>query len=254
MNDTPPTMPAPKKGLSGLVIAGIGCGGLIVLAVLIAVLLMMKACNMVKDVAGDFKNNPGKAAAMMALKFNPEVDIVKTDDAKGEITVRNKKSGEEVTLSFNDIAKGKFSMKNAKGEEVSIDGSDVAGKGGVVMKGPQGEVIIGGTNSAAVAPPTWVPMYPNLKSQPGGMRSEKNGAVAGAFIAESADAGAKIKDFYEAKLKEAGFETGVTTTTTGEGEFNVINGTKDDGKTTMNVVITTDKGKTGVMINYEGKK
>lgn len=254
MNEIPPSMPAPKKGLSGLAIAGIGCGGLIVLALLVAVLLMMKACNMVKEVAGDFKDNPTKAAAMMVLKFNPELDIVKTDDARGEITVRNKKSGEEVTMSFKDVSEGKFTMKNAKGEVVSIDGSEAGGKGGVVMKGPDGEVVIGGTNAAAIAPPAWVPMYPNLRSQPGGMRSEKNGVVAGAFAAETVDAGAKVKEFYETKLKEAGFETNVTSTSANGGEFNIVNGTKDDGKTKVNAIITTENGKTGVMINYEGKK
>lgn len=247
-------MPAPKKGLSGPAIAGIGCGVLILLSLLVCVLLFIKGCNMVKEVAGDFKDNPAKAAAMMALKFNPEVEVVKTDDAKGEVTVRNKKSGEEVTLSFKEIADGKFSMKNAKGEEVSIDASDATGKGGVVMKGPDGEVVVGGTNTAAIAPPAWVPMYPNLKSRPGGMRSEKKGVIAGAFAAETADAGEKVKAFYEAKLKEAGFDTNVTSTSGNGGEFNIVHGTKDDGKTQVSAIITSENGKTGVMINYEEKK
>lgn len=255
MNEMPPLpTPAPKKGLSGLAIAGIGCGGLTLLALLVVVLLGMKACNMAKEVVGDFKTNPEKAAAMMVLKFNPELDIVKTDDAKGEITVRNKKSGEEVTLSYKDVSEGKFSIKNAKGEVVSIDGSDAGGKGGVVMKGPEGEVVIGGTNAAAIAPPAWVPMYPHLKSQPGGMRSERNGVIAGSFAAETADTGEQVKAFYEAKLKEAGFDTNVTTTGTDGGEFTIIHGAKDDGKTQVSAVITSKDGKTGVMINYEEKK
>ncbi|CAN5810352.1 hypothetical protein BH11VER1_BH11VER1_03750 [soil metagenome] len=254
MNEAPPPMPAPKKGLSGLAIAGIGCGGLTLLVLLVMVLLGMKACSKLKEVAGDFKANPEKAAAMMVLKFNPELDIINTDDAKGEITVRNKKSGEVVTLSFKDISEGKFSMKNAKGETVSIDGSDAAGKGGIVMKGPEGEVVIGGTDAKAIAPPAWVPMYPNLKSQPGGMRSEKNGAIAGAFAAETTDAATAVKEFYEAKLKEAGFETNITTTGTGGGEFIIIHGTKDDDKSQVSAVISSKDGKTGVMINYEEKK
>lgn len=254
MSETPPPMIAPKKGLSGLAIAGMGCGGLLLLFILVAALLVMKACNKVKEVAGDFTVNPAKAMAMIVLKSNPELDVVKTDDAKGEITVRNKKSGEVVTMSFEDIKKGKFTMKNAKGEEVSIDASDAAGKGGVVMKGPEGEVVIGGANTAAVAPPAWVPVYSNLKAQPGGMRSEKNGVIAGAFVAETADSGAKVKEFYEAKLKEAGFEIEVTSTSANGGEFNVVAGTKDDGKSKVTAIITTENGKTGVMLNYEGKK
>lgn len=247
-------MPAPKKGLSGLAIAGMGCGGLVLLALLGCVLLFVKGCNMVKEAAVEFKENPAKAAAMMVLKFNPEVEIVKTDDARGEITVRNKKSGEVVTLSFEEAADGKFSLKNAKGEEVSIDASDANGKGGIVMKGPDGEVVVGGTNATAIAPPAWVPMYPNLQSQPGGMRSERNGVVAGAFAAETVDAGEQVKAFYEAKLKEAGFDTNVTTTGTGGGEFIIIHGTKDDGKTEVSAVLSSKNGRTGVMINYEEKK
>lgn len=254
MNEVPPPMPAPKKGLSGLAIAGIGCGGLTLLVLLVAVLLGMKACNMAKEVVGDFKANPEKAAAMMVLKFNPELDIVKTDDARGEITVRNKKSGEEVTLSFKDISEGKFSMKNAKGEVVSIDGSDAAGKGGIVMKGPEGEVVIGGTNATAIAPPAWVPMYPNLKSQPGGMRSEKNGVIAGTFVAETSDTETKVMDFYIESLKAAGFETEVAITNANNVEVKMIEASKDDGNVSVNVMITNAKSKINVIIYYEAKK
>jgi hypothetical protein len=78
--------------------------------------------------------------------------------------------------------------------------------------------------------------------------------IAGAFAAETADAGTQVKEFYEAKLKEAGFDTNLTSTNTNGAEFIIVHGAKDDGKSQVSAVISSKDGKTAVMINYEQKK
>jgi hypothetical protein len=109
-----PKPPLRRKVSQVSLIAGIGCGGLVVLAIIAIFVLAGKACTKINEVAGDFQKNPAKAAAMLALKFNPEVEVVSTDDTKNEITIRTKKDGETMTMSFEDVAKGKFTMTDSE--------------------------------------------------------------------------------------------------------------------------------------------
>lgn len=249
--DTPQT-PAPKKGLSGLAIAGIGCGGIVVLAIIAIFVLAGKACTKINEVAGDFQKNPAKAAAMLALKFNPEVEVVSTDDTKNEITIRTKKDGKTMTMSFEDVANGKFTMTDSEGKTVTIDGSNAAKGGGIVMKGPDGETVIGGDSAGSW--PAWVPSYPGLKAQQGGLRSEQEGKLTGMSMAESGDAVGKVKEFFESKLKEAGFTVETNVASVNGTETASVSANKEATSQKVNVVITGETGKTNVMIQYEGAK
>lgn len=247
-----PQAPAPKKGLSGLAIAGIGCGGIVVLAIIAIFILAGKACTKINEVAGDFQKNPAKAAAMLALKFNPDVEVVSTDDAKNEITIRTKKDGKTMTMSFEDVANGKFTMTDSEGKTVTIDGSNAAKGGGIVMKGPDGETVIGGASAGAL--PAWVPAYPGLTIQQGGLTTEKEGKVTGMSLAESADPVTKVKEFYEAKLKESGFNTEANVASINGADSANVSGSKETPAQKVNVVITTNGGRTSVAIQYEGAK
>ena len=254
MDTNTPNSSEPKKGLSGLAIAGIGCGGLLILLGIGVMLLLAKGCAMVKEAAGDFQKNPAKAAAVLMVKANPDLDLVKTDDTTGEITVRDKKSGQTTSMSFDDLSKGKLTFKNDKGEEVSIDASGANNKAGIVIKGPKGQTVIGGTNEAT-APPSWVPMYPGATSDSiGGMREEKDDHIKGNFIGQTTDPMAKVKEFYETKLKEAGYTTETNTININGVDSASISGKKDDGKTSVDVMLNGAKEKTAIILGYEGKK
>ena len=255
MNPPPPLPPVvpQKKGLSGLAIAGIGCGALLLIGAIGAVVAVWTFAPKAKKLADDFKNNPAKAAAMLAVKANPDLDLVNSDDAKGEITVRDKKSGKEVTMSFDEISQGKFRMRNADGEEVTIDGKAGPDGGRIVVKGPDGQTVIGG-DAGAIAPPDWVPAYPGAKPQGGGMKKDTANKVNGMFVGETGDGTAKVREFYETKLKAAGFETEATTSAVESSDSAVVTGRKDGGKRTLNVMLNTDKGVTTIVITYEGAK
>ena len=222
-----PNDPAPKKGLSGLAIAGIGCGALLVLIIAVFAFIGVKAMNKMKEVAGaDWQKNPAKSAAMVAAKMNPEWDFVKADDAKGEITVKVKKTGEEITMSYNDVQQGKFTMKNSNGEETVY-------------------------GTAASAPPAWVPAYPGAAAQGAGMRTEKPTGVSGTYMVQTKDAAAKVSEFFEAKLKADGFTTVATASAGGAA---VVNAKKEAEKRTVTVQISSDKNATQMVITYEGPK
>lgn len=48
------------------------------------------------------------ATLKLAVKLNPDLELVMTDEAKGEITIRDKKSGEVTTLSFDEMSMNKL--------------------------------------------------------------------------------------------------------------------------------------------------
>jgi hypothetical protein len=256
MNPAPsaPIPNAPKKGPPILAILGFGCLALVV-AGGIGCFLLMKACTSgLKGMVEEAQKNPAKTAAMIMIKANPDLEIVKTDDGAGEVTVRDKKSGEVTTISFNDISQGKFKVKNSKGEEVTFDSKGKDGTGSVVVKNNEGTTVIGG-DQQSTAPPAWVPQYPGIQTKNGGMRSEKSDSVSGLFSGETGDAPAKVKDFYESKLKEGGFTTEATNVSAPNLEMLTVKATKNDGKITVNVVISTEQGKkTQVTVQYEGPK
>lgn len=244
--------PSPKKGPSGLAIAGMGCGALFIVACIGGGLLAAKGCSKFKEMAGEFQKNPSKAAAVLMVKANPELELVGTDDAKGEITIKNKKTGEVTTMGFDELGQGKFTVKDAEGNVTTVDGS-AGSQGQVTVKGKNGEMVIGGAPSA-VSVPAWVPQYPGATPKESGVRMENNGVVSGMSVFESADSVTKVKEFYESKLKAGGFKVDMNVITTGEGETAMVSGTKEDSKQKANAVINLQDGKTAITLNYEGPK
>ena len=115
-------------------------------AILLAALVASPLVSCSKKNKQDAEAKAVHDAAVMALKMNPAIEIVKTDDAKGEITYRNKQSGEQVTMSFNDLAQGKFNMKvkDAQGRESSVTGG---GDGNVTVNGPDGKMLTESDNA-----------------------------------------------------------------------------------------------------------
>ena len=241
MNPNDPSTP-PQKGLSALAITGIGCAAVLVLGGIAVVAALYLFVGKAKEAVGDFQKNPARAAATLVVKMDPDLELVKTDDATGEMTIRDKKSGEETTMSFDDIAKGKFHMKTGKGDEVTLDG------GKVTMKNANGETVLGG-DAAATAPPAWVPTYPGATPQPGGVKVEKGATVSGTVISNTSDPVAKVREYYASKLTDEGYTIDIA----GDAGTAVVIGNKDSNKRNVTAMIAVEKGVTNVVITYESK-
>ena len=231
MTANDPNSPAPQKGLSGLAIAGLGCGVALLLIIGVVGAVVWTVAPKVKQFASEFEKNPVKAAAMLVVRANPDWDLVKTDDAAGAITVRDKKSGEEITMSFNELAEGKFRVKNSKGEET------VFGAG-------------------AATPPDWVPAYPGWSAMGVGMKTEKPDTVSGTFTAQVSDPVEKVRAFFDEKLKADGYETETTATESGGGARagTAIKAVKSGEKRTITVLIQNAGNATQLVLTYEGPK
>jgi len=247
---------APKKGISGFAIAGFGCGGLVLLAAIGGFMLAGKACSRFSEVTKEMQDNPAKAAALIAVKLNPDLEVVATNDAKHEITIKNKRDGNAVTMSFEDIAKGKFKMSDISGKTISVDGSNVTTGGGIKLSGPDTESVIGGGSISAGTVADGVPLYPGLETGASPLMAAKPGMQAGIVVGTTPDPVVRVTSYYGTKLSDAGYvvETRDLANSPDHSGATLI-GKKDDGKTTVTVVISREReGKTNVVVQYERPK
>ncbi len=266
-NGAPPPVPgtAPAaKGMSPWAWVAIGCGGLMVVCLIVfmalGVFVFNKGKEMVEDATGsdslsdfveDMKENPAKTAAETMIRVNPELELVSTDEEAGTITFTNTKTGEEATLNFEDIAEGRFSMTTDEGD-FSIETSGDS-EGGVTFKGPEGEARFGvGGDLSEV--PDWVPAYPGATGTQSTMHVTTTDGVMGAFTAKSTDDAQKVVDHFKQVFEDQGYTIGSESMTrTGDGAFGAVNGDLGDGRS-VNVVIIESAGATQVTINYNQKK
>jgi hypothetical protein len=240
-----PTQVPPKKGMSPLAWVGIGCGVIIVLGVI----AMGAVGYFVKKQVNKFEKNPGMAAAELAVRANPDLDLVSSDEKAHSITVKDKKTGEVTTFSADDAANGKFTVKTAKGT------ATYDAKSGVKVVDDKGQVTTfqagqGGPQNL----PSWVPSYPGATVQGTFDATTAEGRSA-AFSVATKDAVDKVADWYEAQLKAAGFKVDKNTlasngTTSGAS----VIAKSDDEKRTVAVIISTSGDQTQAAVTFEDKK
>ena len=107
--------PPRKKSRALLWILG-GFGGCLVLGILCIIGLGLV-------VRYQFRQNPAATAARLVRMTNSNIEVVSTDEAKQEITIRDKKTGKVYNVSFDDVEKGRFVVKE-DGKTTVIDGGD----------------------------------------------------------------------------------------------------------------------------------
>jgi hypothetical protein len=240
----PPQTP-PKKGLSPLAWVLIGCGGLIVLGMIVMGGLVTAGGWFVKKQAEKFEKNPALAAAELAVQLSPDLEVVSKDEDKGTLTVRNKKTGEVGTFSAEDVKNGHISWKTDKGS-ATFDSS------GIKVTNEKGEV----STIGATAPqyPSWLPTYPGATVQ-GTFDTHNDEGHSAAFNLTTTDSIDKVLDYYESRFKSAGLKVEKTTTT---GNNQTAGGTlsakSDDGKREASLMISASNGQTQAIVTFSDKK
>ncbi len=248
MAAAPHGAPAGKKKTSPLVWVLVGCGGLVLLA---AIVMLVGGYFVAKKAGGylkDAEKNPAMAAAKMIVAMNPELETVSSDEATGTITIRNKKTGEVVTVDLEDVKKGKIRFRTEDGKEAEISASGEGDQGKLEIKSSEGNVTFGAGGEAER--PDWVPEYPG--SQPQGMYSSRGPqGLSAAFTFETADSSEEVMAFYEEQLRNAGFE--VTTSSmkkAGKVTGGLVNGQAEQAKRIVHVTVSDEDGSTRVAVNY----
>ena len=244
-----PAAPAPqKKGTSPLVWILVGCGGLIVVACLVMLVGGYLVAHKIKGYAETARKNPAMAAAKLMVTVNPDLELVSEDDDKGELTIRNKKTGEELTMNAQDIKQGRLKFKNEKGEEVTFEGSGQQGKEGFRIKSNKGSVAFG--NAEGVKAPAWVPAYPGGKAVASASEQTAEG-VTGHLSFQTTDSADKVLAYYERELKASGFSV-ERTSMKGMAQFANLNAKADGGRRTVNVIVTPVGEAMQIAVQYTG--
>ena len=224
----PPTSPpAPahaKKGVPTIAWLGIGCGGLIILAIIASAIIF----NKLKGKFDDFVDNPEKAAAEMLVSMNPELEMVSQDEESGEMTIRTK-DGEKITLSYQDIAEGRITMTDAEGNLTRIGSADLS------------------------QVPAWVPKPPDLTEPLSTYHSETGSTITGQFSCRTSAGSENLKSFYEDAASDLGMSSSSSKSMNANGT-SVATLSFSGGGRSLTVVITEKPGElTQANTNYSEK-
>ncbi len=244
-----PGAPPVKKGMSPLAWIGIGCVVILIL------------CGIAFGIMGYFakraldrvSKNPAMAAAELAVKMNPDLELVKADEEHNTITVKDKKTGETTTISADDAQHGKWSIKTDKGS-ATFDAS--SGQGVNIQatddKGQKTTTTFGG-QGAPQNLPSWLPVYPGGTVQGTYDTNNAEGRTA-AFTVTTKDESTKVIDYYESQLKNAGLPAEKSTYTTNGTTGGSVTGKSADGKREASVMVSTTDGNTQAVITFTEKK
>jgi hypothetical protein len=247
---TPAAPPTPKKSGSGVLPKIlIGCVGLVVvLGILISVAVWWGAR---KIGLTDASKNPAAFAAKLIVAGNPELEIADQNDSRQTVTIRNKKTGEVVTMNAGDLKAGKLEFQNNKGEKVTFDAGE-KDKGGLTVTTKEGTTKIG-ASAAGEELPSWVPALPGAK--PTGLMSSKTATGQSGVVTFAVSTPIeKVLDFYETQLKGNGFKV-ERSDVKGEGDalaMGSISAKQEEKREVMVTVVPAEK-ETQVNVNYTEK-
>lgn len=113
-----------KKGLGALAWVGIGCGGLLVLAVIAVAVFAMIVTPRIKKLADEGQKNPTRMVASAMVNFSMgQIEWIAEDEANKRYTVREKQSGKLTTIYWS---KRKNAPETIVGDFSAIPAEDAA--------------------------------------------------------------------------------------------------------------------------------
>lgn len=248
----PPGSPPPpaKKGLSPLAWVGIGCGVIAIIGAIVVGGLVTAGGWFAKKQIDRLEKNPTLVAAEWAVRANPDLEVVSSDESKGTLTIKNKKTGEEITINAEDAKEGRISFKTDKGTAV-MEGSQ---EGGFKVTNEKGETTTFGAGGGAQKLPSWMPVYPGGTVQGTYDVNNAEGRSV-AFQVTTSDAVSKVLDFYEDQLESAGLKVSKNTFSTGgQDSGGTLSAESADGKRKSGVIVSTTGSGTQAVVTVQDKK
>ncbi|MDX2227299.1 MAG: hypothetical protein SFY92_09450 [Verrucomicrobiae bacterium] len=240
ISPTPPPQNAPKKpGLLTYLL--LGCGGMILLAVLAlgigGYLLYLKG----REIKAEYDKNPTLFAAETAVKLHPDYDFVSKDLQTQTITLRDKNTGAVYTFNFAEIQSGKWLDKIAAELETAAKKQLPATPEADLQNDPGSGVSKGTepiplTHEAALKRfPAHVPPYPGARFRMAQYLAEAS-TNTGLYAFSSRDDLDKICSFYQEKWKAEGYTLKEEPQEGGR----ILSGEKNGGEGTVSFTASTD--------------
>jgi hypothetical protein len=181
-----------KKGIPAMAFVGGGCLIIIILAAVAVGMLVKKGKEWLKD--------PARKVAELAIKKDPNLELVKSDDRSKTITYRDKRTGEETTVNWDQIAAGKITVKSAEGT-TSMEFKD--GKATIVGQDGKTTIEVGGGPDKL---PAWFEVPEGITNWQSAAHQESGaGQVSGFIAGESERAMEELLADVETNLTAAGF-------------------------------------------------
>ncbi len=241
----PPGAPQPpaKTGLGPLGWILIGCGGLVVVGALVLGGLGWFA----KKKIDQFAENPTFNAAKLAVQVNPDLEVVEADEDKNTLTIKNKKTGEVITMSAEDAKEGRWTFKSDQGTATI----DTSGKDGTMKVTTDKGVATWGAGTPQNLP-SWLPSYPG-GTVAGTFDATTAEGRAAAFTVSTSDSADKVINYYETEFKAAGLKVDKATYTANNKMGGSVSGTSDDKKRTVSVMIGASDTGTQAVVTFQEK-
>jgi hypothetical protein len=233
-----------KKGLSPWAWVAIGCGGLIVLSFIVVSMSGMFLAKKAADFVEDVQENP-EAAAEMLIKMNPDLELVESDRDAGTITIREKESGEVITVNYEDIEKGKLSFETDEGEMTFSASED--SEEGLFTVTTEGEETVRIGSSDMDSLPDWVPVFPDATAT-GTYSATTADGVGGSFQLTSSESAEEVLAYYVEQLEGEGWSVQKTEYSGPDGKGGQVIASMED-RTVMVILSTSEEG-TQAMVNY----
>ena len=227
---TPQNPPPPRK-VSPLVWILAGLGAVIVLALLAVFLGGLFLAHKAKEAGVDanlFRKNPAVAITKMVAAMNPNADIVSVDEGRGVLTIRDRRTGKEVTLRFDDVRQGK-----------------------VIIAGDGKQAVIGTGENAGATLPRWVPRYPDASGKANVSIVQNDQQDTGNVTMTTGDEPAKVLEFFQTELRRQGPMWKTSITKTDEG--GVLHAGDENTERTITVVVGRSGGETTVNLTFTRK-
>jgi hypothetical protein len=212
-----------------VVVIGLACvAGAITLAG--GLFLVHKAREAGVD-ANLFRDNPSLAIAKLIAAAHPDTEVVSTDTGSGTVTLRDRRTGKEMTLTFDQVRKG-----------FRFEADEDNGRKAAVQLGGDAEKI-----------PAEVPVYPGAKVQ-ATFEVDGDGANGqGAYEYEfsTPDAPAKVVAWYHRKLEEDGRKLALHNDSPDGG---MLVAEDDANRRTLRVIVSRDTDGTKINVTARVKK
>ena len=240
-----------NKGLPTWAWIGIGCGALMILVAIAMMIGGYFVANKAKDAIAEFEENPAGTIARGIIKASPDLEEVSSDDEAGTITIRNKKTGELITVNYDEITDERLSFTTDEGE-IIFDASEVEESGTIKVTDEEGGVVFATGEAVSDDVPDWVPIYP------GGEPTNRHGMVTGDRITGGfeIETSASVEDvirFYQEALEKAGFEVKVNSYTQAENQGGMVNGDNDaEDRNVVAIIHSEGGGTTSIVMTYTG--
>lgn len=241
-----------SKKTNPLLWVALGCGALVLVGIVAVVAVGGFAAFKAKEFVAELEANPAKVAGEMIVRADPNLELVSSDDEAGTFTIRNVAEEKEYEISFEDLAEGRVSWTTDEGE-FSIDASQADEGGGVVMSGPEGEATFSAGGGDLENVPEWALVYANATKAEAAFAMISDDNAGGMLSITTGDTMEEAADWYEAQLKDAGYDVTRTATNVGGHKAITLVAADEASGRTQNVSCTAEGGETQVILQYGGK-